>query len=127
MCVFSTQAASPLIPQHKVCRPCAAADYLKPELTNDTQPQPDFSDFIAKVKRGQEAVGAQHAVPILLGAEPTLQKDAEPLTVIPPAPPYTLNAGFRPAPAHLWCGFTGTCICTVFAARHCRTTGCKQA
>lgn len=43
-------------------------DYLKPELTQETQPEPNFADFIDKVKRGQSAVGKEHAVPILLGA-----------------------------------------------------------
>jgi hypothetical protein len=44
------------------------ADYLKPELTAETQPQPDFSDFLDKVRRGQAAVGKEHAVPVVLGA-----------------------------------------------------------
>lgn len=44
------------------------ADYLKPELVAETQPKPDFTDFLDKVRRGQAAVGKEHAVPIVLGA-----------------------------------------------------------
>lgn len=41
--------------------------YLKPELCEDSRPHPDFSGLLAKVKRGQVAVGKEHAVPIILG------------------------------------------------------------
>lgn len=44
------------------------ADYLKPELTAETQPKPDFTDFLDKVKRGQASLGKDRAVPIVLGA-----------------------------------------------------------
>lgn len=47
---------------------CILADYLKPELTAETQPKPDFADFLEKVCHGQDAVGKDHAVPIVLGA-----------------------------------------------------------
>jgi hypothetical protein len=47
------------------CRP--SADYLKPELTAETQPKPDFGDFLDRVRRGQAAVGKERAVPIVLG------------------------------------------------------------
>ena len=42
--------------------------YLKLEADASTKPTPNFSGFLDKVKRGQSAVGAEHAVPIILGA-----------------------------------------------------------
>lgn len=44
-------------------------DYLKPELTAETQPKPDFSDFLDRVCRGQAAVGKERAVPVVLGEQ----------------------------------------------------------
>lgn len=42
--------------------------YLKLEADADLKPTPNFAGFIDKVKRGQAAVGADKAVPIILGA-----------------------------------------------------------
>ena len=44
--------------------------YLKLEADADTKPTPNFGGFLDKVKRGQSAIGAEHAVPIILGAPP---------------------------------------------------------
>eukprot|EP00208_Stichococcus_sp_RCC1054_P007050 CAMPEP_0206136888 /NCGR_PEP_ID=MMETSP1473-20131121/2104_1 /ASSEMBLY_ACC=CAM_ASM_001109 /TAXON_ID=1461547 /ORGANISM="Stichococcus sp, Strain RCC1054" /LENGTH=757 /DNA_ID=CAMNT_0053529723 /DNA_START=157 /DNA_END=2430 /DNA_ORIENTATION=- len=41
--------------------------YLKLEADADLKPTPNFAGFIDKVKRGQAAVGADKAVPIILG------------------------------------------------------------
>lgn len=41
--------------------------YMVPELTDESQPSPNFASFFSKVADGQECVGKERAVPIVLG------------------------------------------------------------
>lgn len=41
--------------------------YLAPELTDDSAPSPNWEPLLDRVRRGQAAIGADHAVPILVG------------------------------------------------------------
>lgn len=41
--------------------------YLVPELTDASTPQPDWTPVLEKVKRAQDAIGAESAVPIVVG------------------------------------------------------------
>ncbi|KAK9821557.1 hypothetical protein WJX81_005017 [Elliptochloris bilobata] len=63
--------------------------YLVPELAASVTPKPDFSTFIAKVKRGQEVLGKAQAVPMLIG----------PNTLVGLAKPADAEAPFKRAEA----------------------------
>lgn len=41
--------------------------YMVPELDQKSQPKPDFSSYLNKVKRGQDAIGKESAIPIIIG------------------------------------------------------------
>ncbi|KAL4447714.1 hypothetical protein ABPG75_004933 [Micractinium tetrahymenae] len=41
--------------------------FLAPELTADSEPRPDWSPLLDRLKRGQEAVGRERAVPMVVG------------------------------------------------------------
>ena len=46
--------------------------YLVPELTSSVSPKPDFSILFDKIKRGQDTIGKDKAVPIIIGELPGL-------------------------------------------------------
>ncbi|DBB12610.1 TPA: hypothetical protein ACH3X3_005396 [Trebouxia sp. C0006] len=41
--------------------------YMVPEFSESSQPKPDFESYLNKVKRGQEIIGKESAIPIIIG------------------------------------------------------------
>lgn len=41
--------------------------YIAPEITKNMKPRPNWKPFLEKVERGQQAIGADKAVPLVLG------------------------------------------------------------